>query len=645
MMAEGGRFAARGGNGGGGAGGGGGGGGSSGGSGGHGGAAVGGSVLCDCAAAAPGELTGAPEAGYSKTIGNYSYRAIVQYDGTLYRGWQVQLQPDGYPSIQGNIERALSTLLREGRDTLKVCAAGRTDSGVHAEGQVVQFFSDQSDLTSFTPTARRPTTAHTLNCLLPKDVRILQLTRTAPDFNVSISATAKTYHYYINTNTEADVFTHRYRMHCWRPLDIGRMRAAAQFLQGTHNFTQLSNRSDNTRKRNPVKTLTRVEVAELPGGVIRVEFTGSGFLYKMVRHMVGALIAVGLGQLEPEWVREQLLIGDSVKPGGASGHFRGYKVADSIGLFLHRIDYPPGVDDPATLLYPDVMHDEWGRLLDFAPGQGGLHSGEESWTLDTRVAAALKAATELAKTAVTLAAQQQGQGELAQVRALLEQLVATADGMQQVQAAQHAAYVKALHEMAQLAGTTAATAAAVDKLPSTASTEAHLVAIEALLERVEKAAMPITVSVGDGVRVKEGISRAYYHLAGVHGQVGEVLEVDVVARFCRVEFPKRRLWARLDELELVSSSREEHLEPVCVPDATVAVGKLVRVVCDHDPHGDGEVVVREGALGMVTKDSVGGWDEGYMMDDGFCCIDFFDVECYDSVPVDCLEVVEGAPRA
>jgi tRNA pseudouridine38-40 synthase len=253
-----------------------------------------------------------------------------------------------------------------------------THTHTHTCTQVVQFYSDRADLTSFTPTSRRPATAYTLNCLLPKDIRILQLTRTAPDFNVSISATAKTYHYHINTNTEADVFTHRYRMHCWKALDVERMRAAARFLEGTHNFTQLSNRADITRKRNPVKTLARAEVVELPCGLIRVEFTGSGFLYKMVRHMVGALVAVGLGQLEPEWVREQLLIGDSVKPGGARGHFRGYKVADSSGLFLHRIDYPPGVDDPSTLLYPDVPHDEWGRLLDLVPGQGRLHSGEES---------------------------------------------------------------------------------------------------------------------------------------------------------------------------------------------------------------------------------------------------------------------------
>jgi len=313
------------------------------------------------------QLVTAPSDSYSRTIGNYSYRMVVQYDGTAYRGWQIQ--QSGFPSIQGAIEHALWTRLREHREKLKIGAAGRTDRGVHAHAQVVQFYSDHEDL-------GEADTLYGINRLLPRDVRVLKLMRTAPDFNVTISATNKTYHYYIDTNMEHDVFMHRFRMHHRLPLDVARMREGAALLRGKHNFTQLSNRSDGERKRNPVKTMYHVDVVELPNGLLRLEFCGSGFLYKMVRHMTGALIAIGQCKLPPEWISGQLEIGDTVKT-GAGGHHRGYKVAPAQGLVLHAVEYIPGIDDPNTLLYPDEPHDEWGRLLDFAPGLGHSYSGGE----------------------------------------------------------------------------------------------------------------------------------------------------------------------------------------------------------------------------------------------------------------------------
>lgn len=118
---------------------------------------------------------------YGEELGRHSYRMLLCYDGTAYSGWQLQAQA---PTIQGAVETALSMALREGRKTLGVCAAGRTDAGVHAEGQVVQFMTNA---TAVDP-ARLP---HKLNSLLPADIRVRAMHQTAPDFHVTVSALHK----------------------------------------------------------------------------------------------------------------------------------------------------------------------------------------------------------------------------------------------------------------------------------------------------------------------------------------------------------------------------------------------------------------------------------------------------------------------
>ncbi|EFJ41663.1 tRNA pseudouridine synthase, partial [Volvox carteri f. nagariensis] len=225
--------------------------------------------------------------------GRLSYRMIVSYDGTAYCGWQ--LQPSA-PTVQRFLEGALCTVLREERAVLGVRAAGRTDAGVHARGQVVQFSCDKElDVTKM---------PYKLNSVLPHDIRVLRMSRTAPDFSVTCSALGKCYRYSITNGETHDPLRHRYALHVRRHLDLAAMRSAAALLTGTHDFSQFSNIGEEggspdvqrrRRQRNPVKTLRRVDVVE-----------GNGFLYKMVRHISGVLVAVGEGKLQTKAVGRML---------------------------------------------------------------------------------------------------------------------------------------------------------------------------------------------------------------------------------------------------------------------------------------------------------------------------------------------------
>ncbi|MEW5307333.1 MAG: hypothetical protein WDW38_001285 [Sanguina aurantia] len=290
-------------------------------------------------------------------LGKYSHRLLVSYDGTDYYGWQLQ---DHFPTVQGAMESALSMVTREDRVVLGVCGAGRTDSGVHAAGQVVQFYTNTEPDTS--------TLAHRLNSLLSDDVRVHAAWRTAPDFSVTCTALTKTYHYHMHTTRIHNPFTLRYRHHQRQALDVGVMRRAAACMVGVHDFTQFSNQNDQRLKRNPVKLLQRVDVVEAEDG-LRVEVQGTGFLYKMVRHLTGVLIAVGEGVLPVETVTERLKVGNSTIPGGVGGLWRGYNIAPAKGLILHQVVYPASADDPSTLLYPTQPHDSFGRLIGRLPGR------------------------------------------------------------------------------------------------------------------------------------------------------------------------------------------------------------------------------------------------------------------------------------
>lgn len=292
------------------------------------------------------EITGSEN---EKLVGVNSYKVDLRYDGTAYCGWQ--LQP-GVRTIQGVLEKALEVITSEPRSLLDVRAAGRTDSGVHAVGQVAQFRSNK--------VLNASSTCRSINGLLDPDIRAMSVERTAPDWHPVFSATGKVYHYDVDTQRFHDPIMARYRLHHPRALDVAAMRAGAALLQGTHDFTQFSSLDPCGRVRNPVKTIWSFQIDDLDVG-LRFKVHGSGFLYKMVRHMVGALLAVGVGRMSVADIAHKLELGSSV-PACNKGQCRGYEVAPAKGLMLMHVEYPPH-DNPDCLLYPQLEHDEFGRAF------------------------------------------------------------------------------------------------------------------------------------------------------------------------------------------------------------------------------------------------------------------------------------------
>lgn len=242
------------------------------------------------------------------------YKLTLMYDGTNYSGWQVQKNS---PSIQPLIQKALATVLRH---PLDLTGSSRTDSGVHARGQVAHFDTD----TSLDP-ARL---CLSLNALLPPDIRILQIEPTAPDFHARYSALAKIYHYHLHLESILDPFTKLYCHPVYGPFDLDKLRQGISQFLGTHDFTSFANTKEIPEK-DPVRTLFRLDVAPQKGGV-RLEFEGDGFLYKMVRNITGTLLDIAANKLDPAEIPAIFAARDRRKAGFA---------APAQGLFLEKILY------------------------------------------------------------------------------------------------------------------------------------------------------------------------------------------------------------------------------------------------------------------------------------------------------------------
>lgn len=249
-------------------------------------------------------------------------KCTLQYDGTAYRGFQ--RQPGQQPTIQGVLEEALASLT--GQRTV-VVAAGRTDSGVHAHGQVIHFRTR----------ARIPIErwAAALNSRLPDDIVVIRAERASPDFHARFHAISKTYRYTIWNAPFPSPFLRRYAWWMRRPLDVAAMQEAAQLLQGRHDFSAFRAAGGSARTSTRTLSLLRVEVAEaLPEGrLLHVWAQADGFLYHMVRNLVGTLVVVGVGDEEPGWAADVLASKDRNRAG---------PTAPAHGLTLWEVTYPPG---------------------------------------------------------------------------------------------------------------------------------------------------------------------------------------------------------------------------------------------------------------------------------------------------------------
>jgi tRNA pseudouridine38-40 synthase len=244
-------------------------------------------------------------------------KLIVAYDGTAYAGWQIQ--PDK-PTVQRAIEAAWREITQE---LVRVTAAGRTDAGVHALGQVVAVATESrlsaSDL------------QRGLNAVLPEDVAIVTLEEAGAGFHATYDALGKTYRYQIHNGRVPAIFDRRYTWHYPQPLDAEAMDAAAQALVGKHDFSSFE--SIGSERPTSVRTITALSVGRGSGDLadrVTIEVAGDGFLYNMVRAIVGTLVEVGRGARDVTWPTEVLAACDRTRAG---------QTAPPQGLFLVRVEY------------------------------------------------------------------------------------------------------------------------------------------------------------------------------------------------------------------------------------------------------------------------------------------------------------------
>jgi len=243
----------------------------------------------------------------------HNFRITIQYDGTNYHGWQVQANGR---TVQGELTRVLSLLDHR---PVTVYGAGRTDAGVHAEGQVANFYLERD----FEPRLLRDA----INGNLDRDIRVVDASHVPEGFNARYSARQKTYRYRIWTGDVVSPFEDHYVHHFRGVLDMDEMKRAASLLIGTHDFTAFTVSSSDAEDH--VRTILALSI-DKNEDEIYVIVTADGFLRYMVRTIVGTLIDVGRRRMPSENVAAILRSLDRSKAGPS---------APANGLTLVRVDY------------------------------------------------------------------------------------------------------------------------------------------------------------------------------------------------------------------------------------------------------------------------------------------------------------------
>lgn len=242
------------------------------------------------------------------------YRMVIAYDGTRYHGWQAQPQ---VATVQGEVSRALAELTRE-HPVIK--AAGRTDAGAHAHGQVISF----SLRSAWTPGAL----AGGCNARLPEDIGVLEASLVGSEFHPRWQAWRRTYRYLVRDAAGPDPVGRQYEWRIQRAVELAPMRAAARLLRGTHDFAAFG--SSPFPGGSTTRTVDRAEV-ERHDGVLTLEIRADAFLRGMMRNFAGALVAVGTGLTSAAELARALVEPVGLRPG--------WEMAPAHGLHQWQVEY------------------------------------------------------------------------------------------------------------------------------------------------------------------------------------------------------------------------------------------------------------------------------------------------------------------
>jgi tRNA pseudouridine38-40 synthase len=241
-------------------------------------------------------------------------KCTISYDGTGFSGYQVQ--PNAR-TVQHEIEQVL-TRMHKGH-LIRISASGRTDAGVHALGQVIHFDSDLD--------IPEVVWAKALNTQLPDDIQVLKVEKVPPDFHARFVAKKKEYRYRILNRPEPDPFRRHFAYHVPYTLDIAAMKAAASYILGVHDFTSFC--ASGSSVKDKVRTVYELELITV-GEELIIRIVGNGFLYQMVRIIVGCLLEVAKGKMEPARIKEII---------DAKDRRLAYITAPPQGLYLWHVDY------------------------------------------------------------------------------------------------------------------------------------------------------------------------------------------------------------------------------------------------------------------------------------------------------------------
>lgn len=218
-------------------------------------------------------------------------KCIVSYDGTNYSGFQIQAHKN---TIQAEIEKTLMKIHKG--DFIRIYCSGRTDAGVHAKGQVFHFKTSlEIPLLNW---------KKAMNTLLPDDIYVMEVEQVSMDFHAQYDAIEKEYRYFVLNSSEPDVFQRNYMYYNDREFNVEKMQEACQLLEGTHDFTSFCSMR-STIKGDKIRTIYELSCNKY-GDIIEFKIRGNGFLYHMVRIIVGMLLDVGCGKTGMEAIEQAL---------------------------------------------------------------------------------------------------------------------------------------------------------------------------------------------------------------------------------------------------------------------------------------------------------------------------------------------------